>query len=79
MKKLFQTAFCAALAASMLAGCGSSEEETTAAAAAETTAEGEEAAASGEETAELKEIDKLMVSFVPSREPEEIVTATEPL
>ena len=81
MRKVFQTALCAAVAASMLAACGSSEEATTTAAASaeETAAEGAEASAEGETTAELKKLDKLMVSFVPSREPEEIVTATEPL
>ena len=47
--------------------------ETTASGAAEKGSEEQTAAA------ENKKIDKLNVYFVPSREPEEIVTATEPL
>ena len=61
----------------LLAGCGSSAEETT---AAQTEAAAEETAATEEETAaENKKIDTLRIAFVPSREPEEIITATEPL
>lgn len=61
----------------LLAGCGSSAEETT---AAQTEAAAEEAAAAEETTAaENKKIDTLRIAFVPSREPDEIITATEPL
>ncbi len=87
MKKTLALLLAGATAVSMLAGCGSSSSTagTTAAAAAETTAaadaaEGTEAA--GETAAaaeELKEVENLEVAFVPSREPSEIVTATEPL
>ncbi len=62
-KKLMSLLLCAAIAGSTLTG--------TATVFAE-----EEAAA--EETAN-KEIDTLHIAFVPSREPEEIITATEPL
>ena len=78
MRKFFAATLSMAVAASLLAGCGSSGEETTAASAAagsSAAADASGSAASGE----LKKIDKLTVSFVPSRTPEEIVTATEPL
>ena len=74
-----------ALCAAMVSGCsGSGGQKDTAAdtkAAVETTASGAAEKGSEEQTAaaENKKIDKLNVYFVPSREPEEIVTATEPL
>ncbi|MDO4264998.1 MAG: PhnD/SsuA/transferrin family substrate-binding protein [Eubacteriales bacterium] len=67
MRKFYAVTLSMALAASMLAGCGQSSSETAAAGEASAEADG------------LKKIDTLSVSFVPSREPEEIVTATEPL
>ncbi len=79
MKKSIAVLLTAASAVSLLAGCGSSAgTETTAAASAAGT---ETTAASGEAAAatETKEVDNLEVAFVPSREPSEIVTATEPL
>ena len=62
------------------AGCGSNTEETTdnsntGAAATETAAATESQTASAENV----HLDALNVYFVPSRDPEEIVTATEPL
>ena len=56
------------LGMTMLTGCGSSETETPAASAAPGTA-----------TESSVEIEKLTIGFVPSKEPAEIVTATEPL
>lgn len=60
--------------------------ETTEAAEATEDASTEEAAEATEESADAAEapaetvkIDKLTIGFVPSREPDEIVTATEPL
>lgn len=87
MKKTLSLLLAGAAAVSMLAGCGSSSSTaSTTAASAETTAAGESAEATeaaGETTAakteDLKEVENLEVAFVPSREPEEIVTATEPL
>ncbi|SFG13285.1 phosphate/phosphite/phosphonate ABC transporter substrate-binding protein [Oribacterium sp. WCC10] len=83
MKKSISLLLAAAMAASALVGCGSS---STSATTAETAAEATTAAA-GESAAETtvaaaadaKDIDVLNVAFVPSREPDEIVTATEPL
>ncbi len=84
MKKTVSVLMAAALCAAMIGGCsGSSQTGTTTAAEKEsaTSAAGEttQAEASTEAKAENKKIGKLNVYFVPSREPEEIVTATEPL
>ena len=77
MKKSVSFLIAGAVCMGLLAGCGSSAEETT---AAQTEAAAEETAATEEETAaENKKIDTLRIAFVPSREPEEIITATEPL
>ena len=68
MKKLFSVLMAATLSMALLAGCGNSSQTTsTGANSSETSA------------TEGKAIDKLTVAFVPSKEPEEIVTATEPL
>ncbi|WP_026510508.1 phosphate/phosphite/phosphonate ABC transporter substrate-binding protein [Butyrivibrio sp. LC3010] len=81
MKRLFAMMIAGASVVSMLAGCGSKTAET----AAETTTEATEATESADATeesadaAETVKIDKLTIGFVPSREPDEIVTATEPL
>ena len=68
MKKLFSVLMAATVSMALLAGCGNSSQTTsTGANSSETSA------------TEGKAIDKLTVAFVPSKEPEEIVTATEPL
>lgn len=72
MKKSIALLLAGAMCAGLLTGCqGQSSTETTAAAGA--------AAESGSEGTGTKTIDKLSISFVPSREPDEIITATEPL
>ena len=73
----------------ILAGCSANTDTTTAdsttaaetAEPADTSAETDTTAAETEETAEpaAKTIETLKVAFVPSREPQEIITATEPL
>ena len=79
-----------ALAASMLSGCSKAEtqtqattavqeQETKAEAAEDTKTPESEKAGESEETAENVSIDTLNIAFVPSREPDEIITATEPL
>jgi phosphonate transport system substrate-binding protein len=83
MKKVFSVLLATAMTAS-LAACGSSNSASTTAAAADTTAAAktETTAAAGETTAaaaENKKIDKLSIAYVPSREPQEIIQATEPL
>ena len=68
MKKFGSMLMAMVLGMTMLTGCGSSETETPAASAAPGTA-----------TESSVEIEKLTIGFVPSKEPAEIVTATEPL
>ena len=80
MKRLTATLLAAAMCMGTFAGCGSNTEETTdnsnaGAAASETAAATESQTASAENV----HLDALNVYFVPSRDPEEIVTATEPL
>lgn len=82
MRKPLSVVLAMALAMGTLTACGSSEPKKEAAASAETTAAaGSESKEEGAGTAaaENVEIDKLTVAFVPSKDPEEIVTATEPL
>lgn len=81
MRKTVSVLMAAALCAAMIGGCSGGSKQAGATTAA-TTAAGSESASSaaGETTkAENKKIEKLNVYFVPSREPQEIVTATEPL
>lgn len=63
MKKFMSFALTCMMGISLLTGCGSGETTAT-----NTTNE-----------AGVKQLEKLSIYFVPSREPEEIVTATEPL
>ena len=84
MRKSISVLLSTVMAAAALVGCGSgSTATTTAAAATETSAAAETSAATGASVettaADVKDVDVLNVAFVPSREPEEIVTATEPL
>lgn len=76
MKKLLSAMLAATLSLSLMAGCGTSTSASTPEPAAPATP-GAEASASA--PAENQKIEKLNVYFVPSREPAEIVTATEPL
>lgn len=81
MKKTVSVLMAAALCGAMIGGCSGSQKAaaTTAGNEAAATAAGGAAADTTAAKAENKKIDKLNVYFVPSREPEEIVTATEPL
>lgn len=68
MKKLLSMALILGLTISTLTGCSSNSKNT------------DNAAEQTSETAEgTQNIDKLVVAFVPSKDPDEIVTATEPL
>jgi len=79
MKKTVSVLMAAALCATMIGGCSGSSKQAGATTAA-ASAGAESSANTGETTkAENKKVDKLNVYFVPSREPQEIVTATEPL
>ena len=91
MKKTVSLLLAGALCIGMLAGCSggagsdnaSASVETTVESAAEATVEsseeGSSAPATSEEEVASTKIDTLRIAFVPSREPEEIITATEHL
>ena len=79
MKRFLATMIAGISCVAMLAGCGNSAStETVAEPATTETAETTETAAV-ETPAESVKVDKLTIGFVPSRDPDEIVTATEPL
>ncbi|WP_026651512.1 phosphate/phosphite/phosphonate ABC transporter substrate-binding protein [Butyrivibrio proteoclasticus] len=79
MKRFFAMMVAGISCVVMLAGCGSSASTETG------TESNNEASVASTETADTTDIaepvkvDKLTIGFVPSREPDEIVTATEPL
>lgn len=81
MKKKIAMLLAAALCMGTFAGCGNSASNNSSAADNNTTdntvaaTEGSDVAASADNV----KIDTLNVYFVPSRDPDEIVTATEPL
>ncbi|WP_394524595.1 phosphate/phosphite/phosphonate ABC transporter substrate-binding protein [Lacrimispora sp. JR3] len=81
MRKTVSVLMAAALCAAMIGGCSGSSKQAGATTAASSAAGSESASSAAEQTtkAENKKIEKLNVYFVPSREPQEIVTATEPL
>lgn len=76
MKKVFSMLMATSLCVAALTGCGGNSQTTETSGNSNTETSTKE---NVEESAELKEVEKLTVAFVPSREPEEIVTATEPL
>ncbi|HJC47443.1 MAG TPA: phosphate/phosphite/phosphonate ABC transporter substrate-binding protein [Candidatus Lachnoclostridium pullistercoris] len=71
MKKTLSAVLALAMTMGVLTACGSSG-STAGTSGADQSAETSEAAG-------MKDIDKLTVAFVPSKDPDEIVTATEPL
>ena len=90
MKKLATMLLAGLMCVGLLAGCGqgSGTQESTSTEGTESTenagtdaaeAAAEDTAAAEETGAENKTIETLRIAFVPSREPEEIITATEPL
>ena len=86
MKKSLALLLALVMLLGILAGCAASSTTEPADSSAETTApaetaQTEEPAAESTETEEpaAKTIEALKVAFVPSREPQEIITATEPL
>lgn len=80
MRKSVSVLMAAAFSVAMLGGCASpTAGEKTESTAAQDTKTAETTVAPETTVAENIKIDKLNVYFVPSREPEEIVTATEPL
>lgn len=83
MKKALSIMLAGTMCAGILAGCGSqpaaSSDAGSSAAASTASSASSEAASEATSEAASKDIAKLSIAFVPSREPEEIITATEPL
>ena len=81
MKRILAMMLASVSCVAMLAGCGNSAATETATQTAEAVVEqaATETAEAVEAPAENVKIDKLTIGFVPSRDPDEIVTATEPL
>lgn len=89
MKKMLSILMAGTVSVGLLAGCGGSAATgaSTAGSSAAPSSEGsaDPSQTSGGDTAQTtaktanKKIDKLVIAFVPSREPDEIITATEPL
>ena len=83
MKRFFAMMIAGISCVTMLAGCGNSAStetaETPAATETAETTEQAEATEVAPAAAENVKVDKLTIGFVPSRDPDEIVTATEPL
>ena len=69
MKRSLSLLLAGSLCVSLLTGFSAAASEESSSASAETSSD----------TSTNKEIDTLRIAFVPSREPEEIITATEPL
>ena len=78
MKKAFSLLLASMMCVGLLAGCGGQNSETQSSTSSTSSTDD---SASTTETSESsnKKIDTLRIAFVPSREPEEIITATEPL
>ena len=72
MKKALSLLLAGVMCVGLLAGCGGQNTEDT---------QGSDSTPDTSSTQETgnKTIDTLRIAFVPSREPEEIITATEPL
>ncbi len=82
MKKIISVLMAGALCTSLLSGCAGKADPAAADTTAATTAAAESTAGEttqAETPAENQKIKKLSIAFVPSREPDEIITATEPL
>lgn len=82
MKKKWMLTAVFALGVGLLAGCGANGNSATNGGSSEnqnTAANGAESQNTTSQAPELKEIEELKVSFVPSKDPEQIITATDPL
>ena len=93
MKKALSLLLAGVLCVGLLAGCGGQNSEsqssstsstnstTSSASSTDSSANSTDSSANSTATSETsnKKIDTLRIAFVPSREPEEIITATEPL
>ena len=86
MKKALSLLLAGVLCVGLLAGCGGQNSESQSSSTSSTNSTTSSASSTDSSTSTTassetsnKKIDTLRIAFVPSREPEEIVTATEPL
>lgn len=86
MKKALSLLLAGVLCVSLLAGCGGQNSESQSSSTSSTNSTTSSASSTDSSTSTTassetsnKKIDTLRIAFVPSREPEEIITATEPL
>lgn len=79
MKKRLFVITVFALVVGLLSACGSNGNNASNNGAPNNAASNNSASGSGESTPAPKEIKELKVSFVPSKDPEQIITATDPL
>src|SRR5699024_3175203 len=85
MKKAFSLLLAGVMCVGLLAGCGGqnseSQSSTSSTSSTDSSTSSTDSSTSTTATSETsnKKIDTLRIAFVPSREPEEIITATEPL
>lgn len=86
MKKAFSLLLAGVLCVGLLAGCGGQNSESQSSSTSSTNSTTSSASSTDSSTSTTassetsnKKIDTLRIAFVPSREPEEIITATEPL
>ena len=86
MKKAFSLLLAGVMCVGLLAGCGGQNSESQSSSTSSTNSTTSSASSTDSSTSTTassetsnKKIDTLRIAFVPSREPEEIITATEPL
>ena len=78
MKKAFSLLLASMMCVGLLAGCGGQNSEPQSSTSSTSSTDSSASTTATSETSN-KKIDALRIAFVPSREPEEIITATEPL
>lgn len=78
MKKALSLLLAGVMCVGLLAGCGGQSGESQSSTSSTSSTDSSASTTATSETSN-KKIDTLRIAFVPSREPEEIITATEPL
>ena len=78
MKKTLSLLLAGVMCVGLLAGCGGQNSESQSSTSSTSSTDSSTSTTATSETSN-KKIDTLRIAFVPSREPEEIITATEPL
>lgn len=78
MKKTLSLLLAGVMCVGLLAGCGGQNSESQSSTSSTSSTDSSTSSTATSEAGN-KKIDTLRIAFVPSREPEEIITATEPL